>query len=110
MPIQHLMKPRPSASMAAANGPAPVDLGAVVRAAVEPLRFALCPRFWAPDGRERPPAADRPVLGLLAADFRARAGEDVRVAIASRLPRLPLESHLSHADYAAPSVVSQQIR
>jgi hypothetical protein len=110
MPIQTFTTPRPSAIMAAANGPGPLFLGVLVRAAVEPPRFALCPRFWAPDGRERPPAADRAVLGRLAADFCARAGEDVRVAISSRLPRLPLESHVSHADHAAPSVASQPHR
>ena len=90
------------------EGTGPADLGAAVRAAVVPLRFALCPRFWAPDGRERPPVADRSVLGRLAVDFRARAGEDVRVAISSRLPRLPLRSHVSHAGHTAPSVASQR--
>src|SRR3954447_12888900 len=97
MRIQTFTTPRPSASMAAANGPGPLFLGVLVRAAVDPLpRFALCPRFWAPDGRERPPAAERAVLGRLAADFCARAGEDVRVAILIRLPRGHHESHVSH--------------
>src|SRR5688500_9924950 len=96
IPIQTFTTPRPSASMAAAKGPGPLDLGVLVRAGVDPPRFELCPRFWAPDGRERPPAAERAVLGRLAADFCARAGEDVRVAILLRLPRQPLESHVSH--------------
>ena len=88
MPIQIFTTPRHRASMAAANGPGPLFLGVLVRAGDDPPpRFVLCPRFWAPDGRERPPAAERAVLGRLAADFCARAGEDVRVAILIRLPR-----------------------
>jgi hypothetical protein len=77
--------------MAAANGPAP-PADPPVRAAVGPLRVEFCARFWAADGRVRPPAAGRSVPGRPVVDFRARAGEDVRVA----MPRGYPDNHFGH--------------